>query len=331
MGAIKENKEEGFSIITMHAGDYEAKILPQVGGNLIALNYKEYKLLRTYDHLVDIEKDPCIYGTPVLIPPSRIRGGRFTYCNQEYNFPINEPDRNNSLHGFLQDKPFTVKSLVQEQDYALLTLFHKVTVKSEVYKYIPHEFTCELCFKLTDEGMEQTIKVHNHSDKVMPYGLAYHTAFNLNFNNLHHEEELLLKASVKQHVELTKEMVPSGHFGELGNTHKQMRGEGMPVLTEDLDNIFTVESLESPRSNFHGMVLLDPTTHDSIVYEVGSSFAYWVIWNCGKEGSFLCVEPQTWLTNGVNMDLPEKITNVIGIAPGEKYVETSRLYYHKMV
>ena len=62
-------------------------------------------------------------GFSILFPPNRYDGGRFQIGDTPYNFPINEPDRGNHLHGLCYDQPWELVELGSDdtESYALFT------------------------------------------------------------------------------------------------------------------------------------------------------------------------------------------------------------------
>lgn len=328
MNGVRETTIGTEPIVELEAGGYIAQIAPGIGGNLISLNHidKDMKLLRQFADIKDVKEGPCVYGTPVLIPPSRIKGGCFKFHGRTYQFPINEPSRGNSLHGFLQDKPFSIVSLKEDDEWAEAILEYKVDERNGIYAYLPHEFTCRLTFFLSKLGMKQTIEVTNHSKESMPFGLAYHTAFNLHFDGNDNTNSLRLQASIGNSVELNEDVVPTGNFMPLEVQDLQMRKAGVDPLDRNLDNIYRVDPLLIDDKEFHGAVLSNMSTGHRIVYKVGPKFKHWVIWNQEKEGSFLCIEPQTWLTNALNMDMDYDEAGIVTLKQGDCFTEETLLY-----
>ncbi|MFQ9801701.1 MAG: hypothetical protein ACLR23_25520 [Clostridia bacterium] len=70
-----------------------------------------------------------------------------------------------------------------------------------------------------------------------------------------------------------------------------MRTEGLSPFYADLDGHFTSKPLEG---NFHGAIITTPSLGIKTWYEVDSVYKHWMIWNCEREGSFICIEPQNW-------------------------------------
>lgn len=74
----------------LQAYGYRARILPERGGSCIDFSRGRIHALRTPEDDSCYQQDPFLYGTPILIFPNRISGGRFRFEDREYAFPINE-------------------------------------------------------------------------------------------------------------------------------------------------------------------------------------------------------------------------------------------------
>jgi aldose 1-epimerase len=74
------------------------------------------------------------------------------------------------------------------------------------------------------------------------------------------------------------------------------------------------------------MELTDNRSGAKLVYDAGTGYKQWMIWNCFAKGGFFCPEPQINLVNAPNVDLPAEDIGLIGLEQGEVWEETSRLY-----
>lgn len=84
-------------LIQLVAGNYEASISP-VGASLATLAYRGRDLV-----LPGVGDPPRpLFRGAVLAPwPNRIADGRYTFRGEEYQLPVNEPDRRCALHGLV--------------------------------------------------------------------------------------------------------------------------------------------------------------------------------------------------------------------------------------
>ncbi|WP_105617331.1 aldose 1-epimerase [Vallitalea okinawensis] len=316
-------------LIVLEAGGYQAKIIPSVGANAIALKSvdKNISILRQIEDIEDFKAAPGVYGTPLLFPPNRIDAGTFEVRNMRYQFEINEPNHNNSLHGFLADRPFEIDEIKisEEKDQVYVSLVFIADESTSFYQYFPHKFTCRLIHILSSEGLKQIVKIENNDNKAMPVGVGYHTAINLNFVEGYSAKDVKLVMSVGERIELNDRALPTGRYIELNEDEKLMRNSGQSPMFKELDDHYTVDALYMEDGSFHGAILENYATGNQIIYEAGEKFKHWMLWNCGKEGSFICPEPQTWLVNAPNSDLPDEKTGMIILETGEVFEEYTKL------
>ena len=291
------------------SGSYTAEILPARGGNCISLSHTAsgVEVFRTPTSLDSFVKDnPYLYGMPILLFPNRITGGKFTFDGREYQLPINEPSTGCFIHGVLHETPLEVTDLQSDS----VAMRYVATAEKPYLGCFPHPFTCTVRFDLDDGGLTQTVGVRNDSALPMPMGLAYHTTFRLPFVPGGDLKDVRLKLSVGTEFE------------------RDMRDYSMTWNTVD-DFEFTnaleagkicpfdhVISRHYRRPAGAEMQLCDIASGYRIVYTADDQFKFWMVWNGGNK-EFLCIEPQTWMNNGVNA--PEKMgdTGVIGIPSGE--------------
>ena len=69
------------------------------------------------------------------------------------------------------------------------------------------------------------------------------------------------------------------------------------------------------------MELTDTRIGMTLVYDVGTSWKQWMIWNNGAREGFFCPEPQVNLVNAPNTDLPAEEIGLFSLAPGEIWEE----------
>ncbi|EFU40227.1 Aldose 1-epimerase [Paenibacillus vortex V453] len=74
------------------------------------------------------------------------------------------------------------------------------------------------------------------------------------------------------------------------------------------------------------MELTDTRLGKTLVYDVGNSYKQWMVWNNKASRKFFCPEPQINLVNAPNVNLPADDIGLFGLAPGDIWEATSRLY-----
>ena len=298
------------SLITLRSNDgaYEVKIQAERGANCLSFKHipSGISALRTYDPDAITELDnPFLYGTPLLFPPNRIKGGKFTYDGREYSLPINEEATGCFLHGTLHETPFEVVSTSENS----IVCHYEATDKSPYLTY-PHAFTLDVKYELSNEGLTQTVSITNNSDKKMPVGLAFHTTFMMPFVEGGDVKNIRMTLPVGEEYDrdmtdfsMTWETVDDKEFHA-----KLANGDVIPAEQ------FISRHFSRPKGA--ALRLTDTESGYSVVYDADDSFKYWMVYNGGNE-DFLCVEPQTWINSAPQAPAKMGDVNIIGIEAGE--------------
>jgi aldose 1-epimerase len=317
---------QGEQAIWLKAGRYEAAILPEIGGNLIAFRDLEtgYKFLRepAEEEMEAFKSNPGVHGIPVLFPPNRYDGGRFPWNGKVYEFPVNEKDRGNHLHGFAHTAVWSVDNFGSEDDESYVTVSLRVDEDHAIYTYLPHKFTLKLRYSLSENGLSQISFVKNDGSEVMPCLLAYHTTINAPFAPDSNSSDYKLKLTIGKRWELNERMLPTGRYQPLLPEEEAMRTGGVSPYFAAMDNHYTAV----PQNGRNRMELTDTKLGVTLVYDVGTSYKQWMIWNNGAGGKYFCPEPQINLVNAPNTDLPAEEIGLFSLEPGEIWEETARLY-----
>jgi aldose 1-epimerase len=321
-----EQSYQGEPAVWLRYHDLEAVVLPGVGANLIA--YRDhahgYSFLREPEEqeMDEFRASPGTHGIPVLFPPNRYEDGTFTWNGRTYNFPINEPATNNHLHGFLHTIVWDIDYYEANEGESRVALSVTIDESHPVYTYWPHSFIARLVYTLSERGLQQQVSVQNLGNDPMPMMLAFHTALNAPFAPDSTADDMSFKATFGQRRAMSERMLPTGQFQPLSDWEEQLKTTGAHPYTEAMDNHYTA----APQNGRNIAELADKRLGVKLVYDVGTGYKHWMIWNCEASGTFLCPEPQTNLVNAPNVDLPDEEKGFISLQQGEIWEETSRLY-----
>lgn len=300
------------------AGGYEAAVLPSAGANVYQLRKDGYDLLRPAASADVVAAMPVIHGLPILFPPNRIAGGRFVHHGRTYQFPVTETATGNSIHGFLYQQDWMLTVIREDDDAAEFRLQWTMDPDSPDFASYPHPFAAWLDYRLSQDGLEQTLTLHNQSDEPMPVGIGWHTAFNLKLTAETDPSAVRVRASIGQRIAQNRQLLPDGRLLELTADEQAFRTDGQQPLYETMDHHYTVNPIELDGQPFHGATLDFPLERQRVIYEVDPRYRHWMIWNCGREGSFICIEPQNWRINAPNLGLPDDESGMDVIAPGDQ-------------
>ena len=258
-------------MITLAFYQWQAQWAPECGGNLCSLAYNGFELLRKPPNLDTLRQTPELYGIPVLFPPNRIENGEFTFAGQRYRLPLNEPARNNHLHGLALHVEWLISGPCEARFY------HRAT------KDYPAEFELRLKYEFQPEQVVQVLTVINHGNEPMPCGIGFHTVFNA-------PVRLRLDAAECYREVLPPRYLPTGRLLPWeGFNPNHWFSPGEQALSRQFQATPGVHAAELD----YGQLWLR--------YEVDPKFTEWCLWNGGKDSGFICPEPMSWMTNAPNL------------------------------
>lgn len=293
--------------VVLKTKEYKAIILPQRGANCISLRHLPtgYNILRTPKKEQYFTKEsPFLWGMPLLFFPNRIQEGRFVFNQMPYQFAVNEQSTNCHIHGSLHQTEFAVK----EATAAKAVLVYEATEKN-LYAGYPHAFAVQVSYTLGQDGLCQTTCITNKSETEMPVALAFHTTFNLAFLAEANPYETELQLAVSQEYERNHRLLPTGRL--------------LPRVLPSKPAGHMLTALMK-REDTTPMQLANPNSRRRIVYEADATFTCWMVYN-GGTAEYICVEPQTWVTNAPNVPLPQSETGMLSLVPGESKTFTTAI------
>ena len=128
----------------------------------------------------------------------------------------------------------------------------------------------------------------------------------------------------EQRILLDDRMLPTGKVRALDEAEQKLRSdEGQSPLYKDLDDHFTAEPILVDGKLFHGAILTSADRR--ILYEVDPSYRHWMLFNAHSAGNLICIEPQNWRINAPNLPLPNEVSGLDILAPGENVSYYSRI------
>jgi aldose 1-epimerase len=307
-------------------GPYEAAALPNVGANLIAFRdtVQGYSILRepTLDEMGGFRERPIVHGIPLLFPPNRYEDGTFIWNGRTYTFPVNEESTGNHLHGFLHDAAWSIDDygVAATESYAQFSI--TIDESHSIFEYLPHRFTLRLRYSLSDNGLLQHVMVTNDGEEAMPCMIAFHTTINAPFVPGSTADDYTFTMTTGKRWELSSRMLPTGSHQPLLEEEVAMQTTGVSPFWQPMDNHYT----SATRDGRNKMELTDNRAGVTLVYDVGTAYKQWMIWNNKATPGFFCPEPQLNLVNAPNVDLPAEDIGLVTLEPGGIWESTSRLY-----
>lgn len=122
-------------------------------------------------------KENAWFKQSILFPyPNRLEDGKYTFDGMNYQWPINQPETNNQLHGMVYNHPFEVDSAEAINDEATISLIHKYDGSESYY---PFPFELKVTYKYFGTGLTTSFEVTNKGQSRMPFGIGWHPYFQI--------------------------------------------------------------------------------------------------------------------------------------------------------
>ncbi|MDB1337473.1 aldose 1-epimerase family protein, partial [Bifidobacterium animalis] len=229
MSALPPRTGQQFSI---SHGDYTA-VIAQLGATLRVFRYQgdDVTVSTGPDDVVT-----CCVGR-VLVPfPNRLEHGSYDFDGAHYQLPINEPERDNAIHGFGMNYYWQLERLTEDS----VTLSWRVPL-TEGYPFSLQVF---ITYTLSNSGMRIDCDAVNNGDGPAPWAMAVHPWFS-NGEDAHGNaiDAVTSRCSVQ---------IPA-------NTHVLTNGNLIPTGTEPVDGT---------KFDFRTAALLDRQPYDDALTDL---------------------------------------------------------------
>ena len=255
------------------------------------------------EHMWQADPDVWGYHAPILFPyTGRLKDGKLIAKGQEY--------ASTAQHGFARTMEHTL--VVKNKD----TLVLQLTDTPETLAVWPWKFRLLSSFVLDEDVLHHTLTVENQDDEAMPFGIGYHPAFAVPFDDKHTYADYELRFD-KVESPICLETAPKGLV--TGGTYYL----GKNITSVPLDeNLFANDShcMVSLQSDTLG--LYEKDTGRGVVCSI-KSFPYCLIWSKPGAPKFVCIEPWNSLPSPEQggYEWSEKPAAAV-VSPGESWATT---------
>ena len=266
------------NVHTIYSPDkrWRAEISARHGANVTKLQYDGNDVFVPLESEEQLEKNPYIQGTPILLPANRTFKGKFEFEGKTYTLPINEPLNNAHLHGLLHKQSFDLLEITSNE----ICLCYENT--GQIY---PFPFKMKVTYSLKSNIFEQKYYIKNTGKLKMPITFALHTSF---------VEPEMFSVPINSCQEKDEHHIPTGRYVLL-NPQESKYSTGSASKGIAISGYYKSCGNTAKVGNF--------------VYKVSDNFDHWVLFNGKGESNLLCVEPQCGAVNGLNMDNGNKVIN----------------------
>ncbi len=242
-----------------------------------------------------------------------------------YHAPILFPHAGKVVDGIIQAKGGKYESgqhgFARLMEHALVdqtadTIVLELCSSPETYAKFPYEFRLVSTFTLENDTLHHTLTVENLDEENLPFGIGYHPAFTVPFDDKHVATDYELRFSEAESP-ICLNCLPTGllqgDYYHLGNNI-----QSIPVD----ENLFANDSHCMVNLRSATLGLYEKGTGRAVVCNI-SEFPYTLIWSKPGMPKFVCIEPWHSLPSpeGASTDWNEKAHAAI-LAPGEAWATT---------
>lgn len=316
----ERSSDHGIEIIRLsdRAHSMEISIVPSIGNRAFELNVHGKNLL--YFPFSDVEalknsKLPTLNGIPFLAPwANRVNGSGFWANGKKYLFnpeigSVRLSPTGIAMHGMLASSPlWEVTSVAADASSALVTSRLQFWKYAELMANWPFAHEYEITYRLADGVLQVTTTVVNLGAESMPIVLGFHPYFQIPGVP---RSEATAHVPAREHVLTTPELIATGELAP-ANLPDQVTlkdhtfDDGFTGLIRDPDGraTFSVDA--------HGKKI-------EVIY--GPKFLVAVVF-APPAKDFICFEPMTAITNGINLAHEGKYAALQTLAPGANWQES---------
>lgn len=197
--------------------------ITSIGAGLRVLRVGDTDIIQGFPE--DAEVPYC--AGQILIPwPNRVRDGEWTHEGEHFQLSLNEPERNNAIHGFLLALPHEIMA-----SSAQSVLLHATIPASAGY---PWELSVVTEYVLTEAGVSITHRITNASATAAPVAVGSHPFPCIGDVPT---EDLVVTLDAATRVVVDDRLNPTGKEA-VGDTRFDLR-QGQRVGDFDLDTAYT--------------------------------------------------------------------------------------------
>ena len=214
---------DGLNLITLRdPATGSSAIISPVGAALLSLNLAGNQVMEKL-----ATDRPELYAGVVMAPWSgRVAAGAWVHPDgRKFQLPINEPARNNALHGLVFDKEFVVARSTESSV--------ELSIEIAPSKGYPFHLKLAIAYELDGGELICSFAVKNLSTEKAPFGLGFHPYFSTKWLG----DEVFITNSAKTVYMLDQNLIDTGTQATAGSTKDLSVGK--LAVGASLDDDFT--------------------------------------------------------------------------------------------
>lgn len=223
------------------------------------------------EHMWQADKAVWGYHAPILFPYcGKLKDGYATFGGQRYDSP--------AQHGFARTSTHQLVS----QDAQ--TIVMELRESAETLAVYPFRFRLQSIFRLDGDTLHHTLQVINTDKQNISFGIGYHPAFTVPFDDKHTLEDYELRFS-EEESPLCLATAPLGLVnGEIYSLGSNIRS--IPIT----DGMFDNDSHCMVNLKSETLGIYEKDSGRAVVCGIGD-YPYTLIWSKPGRPQFICIEP----------------------------------------
>lgn len=199
-----------YKLFNTETGEYFT-VIPSFGANIneivLKKNNQLVSIIEGESKEESILENRWFKGAKLLPFANRIKDGKYSFENKEYQLFTNQSGEGHSIHGLLFNKDFSITNLIEDKDKAKIEMEYSYENETEGF---PFSFVLHLTFILNKQGLNINTKVINTGDSNMPFGDGWHPYFKFD----EPIEDISLKIPKSRRILVDNRMIPTGEMVE---------------------------------------------------------------------------------------------------------------------
>ena len=219
------------------------------------------------------QADPTVWGShaPILFPHcGRLLDGKYIAKGKMYETKL--------AHGFARTMEHTF--VYQNKD----TLVLQLTDTPETLAIWPYKFRLMSAFTIEGDVLHHTLTVENQDDSEMPFGIGYHPAFAIPFDDKHTFRDYKLRFD-----KLESPICMDTSCGGLISGKTYYLGSNLNTIAID-EELFANDSHCMTALQSDTLGIYEKDSGRAVVCSI-KAFPYCLIWSKPGEPKFVCIEP----------------------------------------
>lgn len=153
----------------------------------------------------EISLNPWFRGRVLFPFDDRVQAGRYSFDGEVYQLPINDPEGQDALHGFLYAQKLEIVLSEATQERATAVLEGEVATEPGY----PFHLHIRLQYTLHSKGFQLDLMTGNRGTAAAPFSVGWHPYFRLPAGNA---DLLKLVIPAERYIETDEKLIPSGRL-----------------------------------------------------------------------------------------------------------------------